>query len=139
VRAGAHFYFAWGCFRVFVWTRLRRIAEAHLHGVRGAKSLKAEADTLQEQDVGDALHRAAPDDRKYAQLVSVVEHGSEIGTELHLGAADRSRDQRDCVGVQRLLGGAECLVLQLTEPPFRIRRAELGSLLIPNPRRCRIG
>jgi hypothetical protein len=33
------------------------------------------------------LHRAAPDDRKYAQLVSVVEHGGEIGTELHIGAA----------------------------------------------------
>ena len=65
----------------------------------------AEVDALQEQDVGDALHRTAPDDRKYAQLVSVVEHGSEIGTELHIGAADRSRDQRDCVGVQRLLGG----------------------------------
>jgi hypothetical protein len=52
----------------------------------GTKSLNADADALQEQDVGDALHRAAPDDRKYAQLVSVVEHGSEIGTELHTGA-----------------------------------------------------
>ena len=45
----------------------------------GTKSLNA--------DAGDALHRAAPDDRKYAQLISVVEHGSEIGTELHIGAA----------------------------------------------------
>jgi hypothetical protein len=55
---------------------------------------------MPEQDVGDALHRAALDDRKYAQLVSVVEHGSEISTELHIGAADRSRDQRHRVGVQ---------------------------------------
>src|SRR5207237_5546954 len=65
----------------------------------------AEVDTLQEQDVGDASHRAAPDDLKYAQLVSVVEHGSEIGAELHIGAADRSRDKRDRVLVQRLLCG----------------------------------
>jgi len=47
----------------------------------------AEIDALQEQNVGDALHRPAPDDREYAQLVAVVEHGGEIGTDLHIGAA----------------------------------------------------
>jgi hypothetical protein len=73
--------------RFCVWTpaayRAKRICTAS----GGTKSPNADADALQEQDVGDALHRAAPDDRKYAQLVSVVEHGSEIGTELHIGAA----------------------------------------------------
>src|SRR5215217_3031029 len=95
--------------RFCVWTPCGVPREAHLDGVRGTKSLNAEVDALQEQDVGDSLHRAALDDRKYAQLVSIVEHGSEIGTELHMGAADR-------VCVQRLLGGdrtLKCLVLQL--------------------------
>ena len=64
----------------------------------------AEVDALQEQDVGDALHGAAPDDRKYAQLVSVVEHGCEVCTELNIGAADGAGDQRHRVGVQGLLG-----------------------------------
>src|SRR5437899_836596 len=32
-----------------------------------------------------------------------------------------------------------CLVLQLTEPPPRVCRTELGGLLIPNPRCRRIG
>jgi hypothetical protein len=63
--------------------RAKRISTAS----GGTKSLNADADALQEQDVGDALHGAAPDDREYAQLVSVVEHGSEIGTELQIGAA----------------------------------------------------
>jgi len=38
-------------------------------------------------------------------LFAVVEHGGEIGTDLHIGAADRARDQRDRVLVQGLLGG----------------------------------
>ena len=64
----------------------------------------AEIDALQEQDVGDALHRTAADDGQYAQLVAVVEHGSEVGAELHIGAADGAGYQRHRVGVQRLLG-----------------------------------
>src|ERR1700747_2350201 len=42
--------------------------------------------------------------RQDAQFLAIVEHGSEIGTELHIGAADRAANQRDRVGVQRLLG-----------------------------------
>ena len=64
-----------------------------------------EIDALQEQDVGDALHRAAADDRKDAQLVAVVEDGGEIGAELDIGAADGAGYQRHRVGVQGLLGG----------------------------------
>jgi hypothetical protein len=64
----------------------------------------AEVDALQEQDVGDALHRAAPDDRQYAQLGAVVEHGGEVGADLHIGAPDRAGDQCHGVGIQRLLG-----------------------------------
>jgi hypothetical protein len=75
-----------GLFSRFVSGRLRRTARSASARRPDTKSLNADADALQEQDVGDALHRAAPDDRKYAQLVSVVEHGSEIGTELHTGA-----------------------------------------------------
>ncbi len=61
-----------------------------------------EIDALQKQDVGNALHRAAADDRQHADLVAVVEHGGKVGAELHIGAADRARYQRDGVGVQRL-------------------------------------
>ena len=64
----------------------------------------SEVNALEKQDVGDALHRAAPDDGKHAQLVSVIEHGGEVRAELHVGAADRARDQRHRVLVQALLG-----------------------------------
>jgi hypothetical protein len=37
------FYFAWGCFRVFVSGHLRCTAEEYLHCVRGTKSLTLRA------------------------------------------------------------------------------------------------
>src|SRR6202171_5622337 len=48
----------------------------------------AEIDTLENQNVGDALDRAAADNRQHAQLVSVVEHRGEVRAELNIGAAD---------------------------------------------------
>src|SRR5271167_4485166 len=77
-----------------------------LEVVERVGSHDSEIDALEEQDVGDTLHRAAPDDRKYAQLVAVIEHGGEVGAELHIGAADRAGDQRYRVRVQRLLCGS---------------------------------
>src|SRR5665213_2458904 len=63
-----------------------------------------EIDALQEQDIGDALHRAAADNGENAQLVAVVEHGSEVGAELNIGAADGAGYHRHGIGVQVLLG-----------------------------------
>ena len=64
----------------------------------------AEIDALQEKDVGGALHRTSTDDREDAQFTIVVEHGSEVGAELHVGATDRAGKQRDRVGVERVPG-----------------------------------
>ena len=86
----------------------------------------AEIDALQEQNVGDALHRPAPDDRQYAQLVTVVEHGGEVGADLHIGAADRTGDQRDGVLVQGLLGGGRTELENGLEAFADLGRIEFG-------------
>ena len=94
--------------------------------VERVRSHDPEIDALQEQDVGDALHRAAPDDRQYAQLVAVVEHGGEVGAELHIGAADGAGYQRHRVGVQRLLGGRRSELENRFQAVADLGRIELG-------------
>src|SRR5260221_601739 len=64
-----------------------------------------EVDALKKQNIGDALHRATADNGKHAQIVSVVEHGSEVRAELNIGAADGTGYQRHRVGIQGLFGG----------------------------------
>src|SRR5690242_3821883 len=54
-------------------------------------------DTLEEQNVGNALNRPPPHDRQHPKLIAVVEYGCEIGAKLHVSAADRSRHQGDRV------------------------------------------
>jgi hypothetical protein len=99
------------------------------------EKLKAgQIDALQEQDVGDALHRAAADDREHTDLVAVVEHGGEVGAELHIGAADRAGDQRDSVGVQRLLGRGRA---ELEDGPQAVRN--LGRIVFGLLGACREG
>src|SRR5713101_5115870 len=64
-----------------------------------------EVDALKKQNIGDALHRATTDNGKHAQVVSVIEHGSQVRAELNIGAADGAGYQRHRVGIQGLFGG----------------------------------
>src|SRR3984893_14551182 len=86
----------------------------------------AKVDALKEQNIGDALHRATADNGKYAQLVSVVEHGSQVRTELNIGAADGAGYQRHRVGVQRLLGGGGAELKDGLEAVADLGRVILG-------------
>ena len=64
-----------------------------------------EVDALKKQNIGDALHRATANNGKHAQIVSVIEHGSQVRAELNVGAADGAGYQRHRVGIQGLFGG----------------------------------
>ena len=60
----------------------------------------AGVDALQQQDVGDRLHRAAAHHRQNPQSGAVVEHGGEIGADLGVGRAERAGHQAHRVGVE---------------------------------------
>ena len=73
-----------------------------LEVIERIRSHDAEVDALEEQDIGDALHRTAADDRQHPQIVAVVERGGEIGAELHVGTGDRAAHDGDGVRVQAI-------------------------------------
>src|SRR6266516_3977368 len=64
----------------------------------------AEIDSLEEQNVGHALNRAAADDRQHTEIVAVIERRGEIRTELHVGPGDGAGHDGDRVGVETLRG-----------------------------------
>ena len=52
--------------------------------IEGVGAHDSEVDSLEEQDVSDALHGAATDDPQHAEIVAVIERGSEVRAELHV-------------------------------------------------------
>ena len=67
-------------------------------------------DAPQQQNVRHRLNRSAAHHRQHPQRGAVIEHGSKIGADLGIGAAERAGHQADGVGVhlrrQIALGGA---------------------------------
>ena len=68
-------------------------------------------DAAQEQDVGQVLHRAAPDHRQDAQLLARVEHGGEVGGDADIGARDAARNHPDQARRGAEGGGGERVAL----------------------------
>src|SRR5260370_20489797 len=84
-----------------------------------------EVDALKKQNIGDALHRATADNGKHAQIVSIIEHGSQVRAELNIGAADGAGYQRHRVGIQGLLG------TRRSELEYRLETfADLGRVIL---------
>src|SRR6266480_3248473 len=75
-----------------------------LEVIEGVGAHDPEIDTLEEENVGDALNRAATDDREHAEIVAVIECGSKVGSELNISPADRARNKRDRIGIEPLYG-----------------------------------
>ncbi len=86
----------------------------------------SEIDSLKKQNVGDALDGTAAHNWEDAQLISVVEHGGQVGAKLDIGAADGAGYQRHRVGVQALLG------LHRSELEYRLEAfADLCRVKLP--------
>src|SRR5260370_15805224 len=100
--------------------------------VESVGSHDPEVDALKKQNIGDALHRAAADNGKHAQIVSVIEHGSQVRAKLDVGAADGAGYQGHRVGIQGLFGGRRA------ELEYRLEAfADLGRIILGlfSPRR----